>query len=196
MLAKILESPLDCKIKPVNPKGKQPWILIGRTDAETETPILWPPDSKNQLIEKDPDAGKDWRQEEKGTTEDKMVGWHHRLDGHEFEQALGDTEGQGSLACYSPWGCKESRRLSDWTTTIILSSPHIMSISVTTKRLEQVVRAPWHLVILTSGPQQSWRKFWKTAKNPVQFLTWLGSSLLPRPTHYVFLGPVFTWALC
>ena len=86
MLEKTLESPLDCKeIKQVNPKGNQSWIFIGRTGAEAETPILWPPDGKNWLIGKDPDAGKDWRQEEKGTTEDEMVGWHHRFYGHEFE---------------------------------------------------------------------------------------------------------------
>ena len=113
VLEKTLESPLDCKIKPVNPKGNQPWIFIGRTDAEAEAPILWLPDAKNQLIGKDPDAGKDWRQEEKGTTEDDMVGWHHQLNGHEFEQALGDGKGQGSLACCSPWGCKESY-MTEW----------------------------------------------------------------------------------
>ena len=106
---KTLESPLDCKeIKPVNPTGNQLWIFTGRTDAEAEAPILWPPDAKNWLIGKYPDAGKDWRQEEKGTTEDEMVGWHHWLNGHEFEQALGVGDGQGSLACFSPWGCKES----------------------------------------------------------------------------------------
>ena len=97
----------DCKeIKPVNPKGNQPWIFIGRTDAEAETPIIWPPDAKNWLIGKDPDAGEDWRQGEKETTEDEMVGRHHRLDGHEFEKATGYGEGQGSLACFSPWGHK------------------------------------------------------------------------------------------
>ena len=101
VLEKTLESPLDCKeIQPVHCKENQSWIFIGRTDVEAETPILWPPDAKNWLIGKDSDAGKDWRQEEKGTTEDEMVGWHHWLDGHEFEQALGDCEGQGSLACY------------------------------------------------------------------------------------------------
>ena len=106
MLEETLESPLDCKeIKPVNPKGNQSWIFIGRTDAKA--PILWPPDAKNWLIGKDPDAGKDWGWEEKGTTEDEMVGWHHWLDGHEFEQAPGDGEGQGSLACCSLWGHKE-----------------------------------------------------------------------------------------
>ena len=104
VLEKTLESPLDCKeIRPY-PKRNQPWMFIGRTDAEA--PILWPPDAKSQLIGKDPDAGKDWRQEEKGTTEDEMVGWHHRLNGHEFEQAPGVGEGQGSLAYCSPRGRK------------------------------------------------------------------------------------------
>ena len=108
VLEKTLESPLDCKeIKPVNPKGNQSWIFIGRTDAKAEAPILWSPDVKNWLSGKDPDAGKDWRQEEKGTMEDEMVGWHHWLDGYEFEQTLGVDDGQGSLACCSPWGCKE-----------------------------------------------------------------------------------------
>ena len=106
-MLKTLESYLYSKeIKPVNPKGNQPLIFIGRTDAEA--PILWPPDAKSQLVGKDPDAGKYWRQEEKGTTEDEMVGWHHWLNGYEFEQALGDGEGQGSLAWCSLWGHKES----------------------------------------------------------------------------------------
>ena len=108
VLEKPLESPLDNKIKPVNHKGNQSWIFIGRTDAEAVAPILWPPDVKNWLIWKDPDAGKDWRQKEKGMTEDEMVGWYHWLDGHEFEQAPGVGDGQGSLACCSPWGHKES----------------------------------------------------------------------------------------
>ena len=94
--------------KPVNPKGNQSWIFIGRTDVEAEAPILWPPGAKSWLIRKDLDAGKDWRQEKKGMTEDEMVGWHHRLNAHEFEQAPGDGEGQGSLACCSPWGRNES----------------------------------------------------------------------------------------
>ena len=109
VLKKTLESPLDCKeIKPVNLKGNQSWIFTGRTDAEAETPILWLPDAKNWLIGKDPDAGKDWGQEEKGMTEDEMVGRHHQLYGHEFEQASWIGDGQESLACYSPWGSKES----------------------------------------------------------------------------------------
>ena len=110
MLEKTLESPLDCKeIQPVHPKGDQSWVFTGRTDAKAETPILWPPDVKSCLIGKDSDAGRDWGQEEKGTTEDEMVGWHHQLNGHVFEQAL-EVGGQGSLAHCSPWDYKESDR--------------------------------------------------------------------------------------
>ena len=105
---KMLESPLDYKeIKPVDPKGSQSWIFIGMTDAEAEAPILWQPDVNSQLIVKDLDVGKDWGQEEKTVTEDEMFGWHHWLNGNEFEQTLGDSEGQGSLACWSPWDYKE-----------------------------------------------------------------------------------------
>ena len=93
--------------------NRHSWIFIGGTDAEAEAPIVGPPDVKSWLIRKDPEAGKDWRWEEKGMTEDEMVGWHHRLDGREFEQALGVGDGQGSLACFSPWGCKESNMMSD-----------------------------------------------------------------------------------
>ena len=108
VLEKTLESPLDSKeIRPVNPQGNQPWIHIGRTDAEGEVQILWPPDAMSQLIWKDPDPGKDWRQEKKGMTEDETVGWHHWLNGHEFEQALGDSKQQGILACCSSWGHKD-----------------------------------------------------------------------------------------
>ena len=103
VLEKTLESPLNCnEIKSVNPKGNQFWIFIGRTDAEAKAPVLWLRDSKSRLISKDPDAEKDWRQEEKGTTEDEMVGWHIRLDWHGFEQALGIGDGQGSLSCCIP----------------------------------------------------------------------------------------------
>ena len=111
-----LLSPLDYKeIQPVHPKGDQSWVFIGRTDAETETPILWPPHAKSWLIGKDPDAGRDWGQEEKGTTEDEMAGWHHRLDGHEFEWTPGVGDGQGGLA-FSIHGVAKSRTwLSDWT---------------------------------------------------------------------------------
>ena len=114
VLKKTLESSLDSKeILPVHPKGNQFWIFIGRTDAEAETPI---PDVKNWLTCKDPDVGKDWRQEEKGTTEDEMVGWHHRLNGHEFEQTPGVGDGQGSLVCCSPLG---SQRVGlNWVTEL------------------------------------------------------------------------------
>ena len=121
VLEKTLEGSLDCKeIKSVISKGNQPWIFIGRTDGEAEAPVLWPPDVKNWLTGKDPDAGKDWREEEKGMSEGEMVELHHRLDGHEFEQAPGVGDGQGSLMCCSPWGRKESdmtERLN-WTESI------------------------------------------------------------------------------
>ena len=118
VLEKALESPLDCKeIQPVHPKGDQSWVFIGRTDVEGEAPILWPPDVKSWLIWKDPDAGRDRGQEEKGITEDEMVGWHHRLNGHRFGWTLGVGDGQGCLACFSLWGCKESDTIEqlNWT---------------------------------------------------------------------------------
>ena len=118
VLEKTLESPLDCKeIQLVRPKGDQSWVFIGRTDAEAETPILWPPHTKSWLIGKDPDTGRDWGQEEKGMTEDEMTGWHHRLDAHEFGWTLGVGDGQGGLVCCDSWGRKESdttKRLN-WT---------------------------------------------------------------------------------
>ena len=136
MFEKTLESPLDCKeIQPVHSDRDQPWIFFGRNDAEAETLILWPPDVKSWLIGKDPDAGKDWGQEEKGTTEDEMVGWYQRLDGHGFGWTLGVGDGQGGLACCDSWGRKESdttERLnwtelmqkkqvcSSWTSGIVL----------------------------------------------------------------------------
>ena len=122
VLEKTLQSPLDCKeIQLVHPKGNKSWIFIGRTDVEAETPILRPPDAKSWLIGKDPDAGKEWSQEEKGMTEDEMVGWHHQLNRNEFEQALGISDGQRSLVYCSPWGRKElgtNKRLTltlDWS---------------------------------------------------------------------------------
>ena len=118
VLEKILGNPLDCKeIQPVHPKADQSWVFIGRTDVEAETPIIWPPDVKSWLIGKDPNAGKNWGQEEKGTTEDEMVRWHHRFDGHGFGWTLGVGDGQGGLACYGSWGCKESDRTErlNWT---------------------------------------------------------------------------------
>ena len=121
VLEKTLESSLDTKeIQPVYAKGNQSWVFIGRTDVEAETPVLWAPDAKSWLIGKDPDAGKDWGQEEKGTTEDEMVGWHHQLNGHGFGWTPGVGDGQGSLACCSPWGLKKldpTKRLN-WNETI------------------------------------------------------------------------------
>ena len=118
VLEKTLESPLDCKeIQSVHPKGDQSWVFVGRTDVEAETPILWPPDVKSWLIWKDPDVGKDWGQEEKGTTEDEMVGWHHQLNGHGFGWTPGVGDAQGGLACCGSWGCKQldtTERLN-WT---------------------------------------------------------------------------------
>ena len=119
MLEKFLESPLDSKeIQPVNPKGNQSWICIGRTDAEAEAPILWPPDAKSWLTGKYPDAGKDWRQEEKGSIEDGMVGWYHQLNGHEFEQTPGDSEGPEAWRSAVHGIAKSQTLLSDWTRKI------------------------------------------------------------------------------
>ena len=133
VLEKTLESPLDSKeIQLVHPKGNQSWIFIGRTDAEAETPILWLPDVKKWLIGKDPDAGKDWRQGEKGTTEDKMAGWHHRLNGHEFEQALqvGDRREDWHAAVHGI--TKSWTWLSDWT------EPKIQTLRMSWKKLRKL----------------------------------------------------------
>ena len=109
LLEKTLESPLDCKeIQPVHSKGDQSWVFFGRNDAKAETPVLWPPYARSWLIGKDSDAGRDWGQEEKGTTEDEMAGWHHQLNGHESVWTPGVGDGQGGLACCNLWGCKES----------------------------------------------------------------------------------------
>ena len=128
VLEKTLESPLDCKkIQPAHPKGNQSWIFIGRTDVEAKTPIPWPPDAKSCLIWKDPDAGKDWRQE-KEMTEGQIVGWHHWLSGHELEQTVGDSEEQASLACCSPWGHREldaAEQLNNNNILIFWAKPHI-----------------------------------------------------------------------
>ena len=125
VLEKTLEGPLDCKeIQPVNSKGNQSWIFIGKTDTEAETPIFWPPDAKSWLIWKDPDVGKDWRQKEKGTAEDEMAGWHHWLNGLESEWTLGIGDGQGGLACCDSWGCRELDMTEwlNWTDDLIIVS--------------------------------------------------------------------------
>ena len=121
VLEKTLESPLDCKeIQLVHPKGDQSWVFIGRTDVEAETPILWPPDVKSWLTGNDPGANKDWGQEEKGISEDEMVGWHHRVNGHGFGCTLGVSDGQGGLVCFDSWGCKQLDKTEqlNWTELI------------------------------------------------------------------------------
>ena len=135
VLEKTLESPLDCKeIQPVHPKGGQSWVFTGRTDAEAKTPVLWPLQTKSWLIGKDPDAGRDWGQE-KGMTEDEMAGWHHQLDGHEFESTPGVSDGKGGLACCDLWGHKESDTTErvNWTDAFnrgllsIFSNKHLIN---------------------------------------------------------------------
>ena len=139
---KTLESHLDSKeIKPVNSKGNQPWIFIWRTNAEAEAPIFWPPDAKSQLTGKDPDAGKDWRQEEKGATRYEMVGWHHQFNGHEFESTPGDIEGQGSLVCCSSWGRKESN-MTDWTTANTEFTVYSSATCVWVNQMSQSTQTP------------------------------------------------------
>ena len=154
---KTLESDLDYKeIQPVHPKGNQSWIFIGRTDAEAETPIFWPPDVKSWLIWKVPDAGKDWGREEKGMTEDEMVGWHHRLNGHEFEWTPGVGDGQGGLACCSPWGRKEldTTEWLNWTdedieksSMCLLPSFHYHeNLNLCTVHLSQLINECWFTI--------------------------------------------------
>ena len=129
VLKKALESPLDCKeVQPIHPKGNQSWVFIGRTDAKAETPIIWPPHAKSWLIGKDSDAGRDWGQEKKGITEDEMAGWHHRLDGHEFEWTPGVGDGQGGLACCDSWGHKKSDMTEQLNWTELLNT--IMCIEI------------------------------------------------------------------
>ena len=134
VLEKTLERPLDCKeIKSINPNGNQPRIFIGRTDAKA--PILWPPDVKSRLTGKESEAGKDWRQKEKGAAEDEMVRYHHWRNGYEFEQTPGDSEGKGSLTCCSPWVTKSWTQLSNWTTTMLLAESLCCSLDTITTLL-------------------------------------------------------------
>ena len=175
VLEKTLERPLDCKeIKPVHPKGNQSWIFIGRTDAEAETPILWPPDAKNWLNGKDPDAGKDWRREEKGTTEGEMVGWHHRLNGHESEQALGVGDGQGGLACCSRGVTKSRTQLRDWTELKDIECGNL-----------------WRLILKAQKPKEKQGFFLLSAPQPLSFVgTWvsLPSALLTCGAGWFLAG--------
>ena len=151
VLEKTLESPLDCKeIKPAHPKGNQSWIFIGRTDAEAETPILWPSDVKNWLTGKDSDTGKDWMQEEKGMTEDEMVGWHHWLSGHEFEQTPGVGDGQGGLVCCSPLELQRIRL--NWVTE--LNWYHQAKIWTNKSGM------PFHLIGYCEGQSKNRQVFW------------------------------------
>jgi len=181
VLEKTLESPLDCKeIKWVHPKGNQSWIFIGRTDAEAETPILWIPFAKNLFTGKDPDAGKDWRQEEKGMTEDEMGGWHHQWDGNELALAVGD--GQGSLVCCSPWGRKELDT-TEWLNWLESGALGLKSNSATYS-----VRA---------FPVAQWVKklpaVQETQKTQVQFLGWEDSPEEEMEIHSNILAWKIPW---
>ena len=152
VLEKILESPLECKeIQPVHPKGNQSWLFIGRTDAEAETPILWPTDAKNWLIGKDPDVGKDWMWEEKGRTEDEMVGWHHWLNGHGFGWTPAVGDGQEGLACSSSWSHKES----DMTERLNWSNIWNFSCGKKLSDLPKVTQVVWQVSILYTSKQET-----------------------------------------
>ena len=170
VLEKTLESPLDCKeIQPVHAKGDQSWVFIGRTYVEAETPILWPPDVKTWLIGKDPDAGKDWGQEEKGMTEDKMVGWHHRLNGHGFEWTLDVGEGQGGLASCGSWGHKESDMTEqlNWTESDLMN--HKMTLLSTFWICSAELPAqPWKLL---GTPRCQWFSSFHSPSHVQLFVT-------------------------
>ena len=145
VLEKTVESSLDCKeIQPVYPKGDQSWVFIERTYVEAETPILWSPDAKNWLIWKDPDAGKDWRREEKGMTEDEMVGWHHQFDGHGFGWTPGVGDGQGGLACCGSWGRKESDT-TEWLNCTELNDQKVVVFpTFFNLSLKFAIRSSWY----------------------------------------------------
>ena len=147
--------PLDCKkIQPVHPKGNLSWIFIGRSDSETETPILWPPNVKSWLIRKDPDARKAWWQEEKGMTEDEVVGWHHWFSGHEFEKTLGVGDGQGGLACCGPWGHKVSD-LTEGLNWLTPKSTKPACLIFVSDNMIKIENAEWHQawVRVSAGPK-------------------------------------------
>ena len=164
VLEKTIESPLDCKeIQPVHSEGHQPWDFFGRNDAKAETPVLWPPHAENWLIGKDPDAGRDWGQEEEGMTEDEMAGWHHRLDGREFEWTPGVGDGQGGLACFDSWGCKESDTTEqlNWLDTSFKKSSLFQICGFST-----VINYRRYILILTKSLQDCYIKnsklYWVT----------------------------------
>ena len=163
VLEKTLGKSLGQQGDPASPERNQSWIFIRRTDAEAETPVLWSPDVKDWLIGKDPDAGKDWRLEEKGTKEDEMVGWHHQLDGHESEQALGVGEGQGSLACCSPWGRKKSDKTGWLNWTEFIRNSHLASGKESACQCRRLEFDPWVGKI-------PWSRKWKPTP-------WLGNPM-------------------
>ena len=172
VLEKTLVSPLDCKeIQPVHSKD-QSWVFIGRTEAKAETPILWPPHAKSWLIGKDSDAGRDWGQEEKGTTEDEMAGWHHQLDGHEFEWTLGAGYGQGGLECCDSWGHKESDMTEqlNWITKI-------PGFKITQQKLQTFynLRNVMSLIIINCAKcyLEYLEKYFSSNWNPLLLLWWL-----------------------
>ena len=155
VLEKTLESPLDCReIQPVHPKGDQCWMFIGKTDVEAETLILWPPHAKSWLIGKDSDAEKDWGQEEKGMTEDEMVGWHHQFDGCEFEWTPGVGDGQGGLACCSSWGRKESDMTEQLNRTELMGLLWWLSVKESACQCKSLGFDPWVRKI-------PWRRKWQ-----------------------------------
>ena len=170
VLEKTLESPLDCKeIPPVHPKGDQFWVFIGRTDAEAETPVLWPPDVKKWLIGKDTDAGRDWGQEEKGETEDEMAGWHHQLDGHEFDD--GDGDGQGGLACCSSWSGQESDTTEQLNWTVF---SEVTWRSATDAVLKE---QPWVVI------KYLWENYWDEWKASREHMCWYRKSMTVYPWY-------------
>ena len=207
VLEKTVESPLDCKeIKSVNPKGNQSWVFIGRTDAEAATPILLLPDVKNWLIWKDPDAGKDWGQEEKGTTEDEMVGWHHWLDGHEFEQAPRVGDGQGSLVCCSPWGRKELD-MTEWLNWTEKEIPFPNTQPLATISVFLHVQRSYSGYFLSVESHHMWSCVWLLSfsmmflkSSPV--VTWIKTSLFLWDFHYGLVNedraffPCVLWGHC
>ena len=188
VLEKTLESPLDCKeFKPVHPKGNEPWIFIKRTDVEAEALILWSPDMKSWLIRKNPDVGKDRRQEEKRMTEGEMVGWHHWLNGHEFEQAPGDGEGQGRLACCSPWGHKEvdmTERLNN-NYLYEFKSKVDLSLSLSRCKLYTLVTQTETLFLESQLEQNKYTSTQHCHEVGEQYFSWLLSTdATALPHHY------------
>ena len=159
VLEKTLESPLDCKeFQPVHPKGDQSWVFFGRTDVEAETPILWPPDAKRGLMWKDPDAGKNWGQEEKGTTEDELVGWHHWLNGQGFGWTLGVGDGQGGLACCSSW----SHRIGhDWATELNWFAYWASQVALVVKNLPANAGNLRDLSLIPGSGRFPWKRKWQ-----------------------------------